>query len=307
MSEDVKKLEKLTPEQEGRLSYFREKWTKIGLATGPVDQKAMEEAVDEAYRRADLSPPNYHIWVGSPLAGCIYAAILTESVQLDERGEIKGDPAEVAKAIREQLQGCGYGQHDANWLAFYDAFKEFGVPGLECLEGLWALGGSGWWWPFEELVIMSPRPDSVSFDPDGRLHHEDQAAILYPDGFGVYCWHGVRVPPWIILHPDRIDVETIRKEQNTEINRVLIERYGYDRYLQDTKAKLVHEDQAGRLWEQGDLMVVEVVNSTPEPDGSQKHYWLPVPNNIRTAHEAVAWTFGFEGDAAKDYHPDVQS
>ena len=40
--------------------------------------------------------------------------------------------------------------------------------------------------------------------------------------------------------------------------------------------------------------VVEVVNATPEPDGSYRRYFLRVPPQVRTAREAVAWTFGFE-------------
>ena len=38
--------------------------------------------------------------------------------------------------------------------------------------------------------------------------------------------------------------------------------------------------------------MVEVVNSTPEPDGSRRTYFLRVPPTTRTATAAVAWTFG---------------
>jgi hypothetical protein len=46
--------------------------------------------------------------------------------------------------------------------------------------------------------------------------------------------------------------------------------------------------------------MVEVRNSTPEPDGSVKHYWLRVPPHCKTASKAVAWTFGL---SVKDYAP----
>jgi hypothetical protein len=49
-------------------------------------------------------------------------------------------------------------------------------------------------------------------------------------------------------------------------------------------------------------VVVKVVNSTPEPDGSFKDYLLRVPPDIRTPREAVAWTF-----ATDDYRPAVQT
>jgi hypothetical protein len=50
--------------------------------------------------------------------------------------------------------------------------------------------------------------------------------------------------------------------------------------------------------------MVQVVNATPEPDGSARSYWLRVPPDMRTAREAVAWTFALgEGE----YAPAVQT
>jgi hypothetical protein len=43
--------------------------------------------------------------------------------------------------------------------------------------------------------------------------------------------------------------------------------------------------------------VVEVVNATPEPDGTRKHFFLQVPAHMRTAREAVAWTYGMSEHA----------
>jgi hypothetical protein len=40
--------------------------------------------------------------------------------------------------------------------------------------------------------------------------------------------------------------------------------------------------------------MVEVKNSTPEPDGSTKRYMLRVPPQIETATAAVAWTFDMD-------------
>jgi hypothetical protein len=39
-------------------------------------------------------------------------------------------------------------------------------------------------------------------------------------------------------------------------------------------------------------VVVEVENGTREPNGWRRRYFLRVPPNMRSAHEAVAWTFG---------------
>jgi hypothetical protein len=50
--------------------------------------------------------------------------------------------------------------------------------------------------------------------------------------------------------------------------------------------------------------MVEVVNATAEPDGSQKTYFLRVPPETRTAREGVAWTFGM---AEQEYAPEVET
>ncbi len=52
------------------------------------------------------------------------------------------------------------------------------------------------------------------------------------------------------------------------------------------------------------LVMVEVVNSTPEPDGRFKHYWLRVPPAVGTAREGVAWSFGM---AAEKYAPQLET
>jgi hypothetical protein len=84
-----------------------------------------------------------------------------------------------------------------------------------------------------------------------------------------------------------------------------MEAYGFDRYLRDAGATLAGRDRFGSLWrlDQPDdepLVMVEVVNATPEPDGTRASYWLRVPPDIGSPHAAVAWTFGF---SERTYRP----
>ncbi|MGK4422445.1 DUF6745 domain-containing protein, partial [Klebsiella pneumoniae] len=44
------------------------------------------------------------------------------------------------------------------------------------------------------------------------------------------------------------------------------------------------------------IVMVELVNASPELDGSLKTYMLRVPPTVRTCREAVAWTFGMTVD-----------
>jgi hypothetical protein len=49
---------------------------------------------------------------------------------------------------------------------------------------------------------------------------------------------------------------------------------------------------------------VKVINSTAEPDGTFKTYWLRVPSHINTAKDAVAWTFGLDSN---EYKPIIET
>lgn len=63
--------------------------------------------------------------------------------------------------------------------------------------------------------------------------------------------------------------------------RAMMEQHGDDEALCDAYWRGVAETLAAK-------------------DGSRKDYWLRVPPAMRTAREAVAWTFGKD---SKDYHP----
>ncbi len=42
------------------------------------------------------------------------------------------------------------------------------------------------------------------------------------------------------------------------------------------------------------VLVLHLFNHSLKPDGSREEYWLVVPNTVRTPHEAVAHSFGFD-------------
>ncbi len=104
-------------------------------------------------------------------------------------------------------------------------------------------------------------------------------------------------------------MQRIDAESNAEVRRVMIDRYGTERYIVDGGATEVSRDRCGILYRKalaGDeaIVMVKVRNSTPEPDGSVKDYWLRVPPDVKTAREAVAWTFGVP---AEEYAPSVET
>jgi hypothetical protein len=147
-----------------------------------------------------------------------------------------------------------------------------------------------------------------------RLHNSSGPA-LRSDIENLYFWHGVMVPAFVVTRPDWITLKHIADEDNAEVRRVFIERYGLSRYLLDSGAQKLAEDEFGELYRteiSGDepLVMVKVLNSTPELDGTQKPYFLRVHPEMRvllpngeglgnaqnaTPLNAIASTFGMTG------------
>lgn len=69
-----------------------------------------------------------------------------------------------------------------------------------------------------------------------------------------------------------------------------------------------HQVRAGgELWvdvNDEPLVMIKVLNSTPDPDGHYQSYFLRVPPDMTQAHEAVVWTFGLTKD---EYAPVFES
>lgn len=294
-------ITELTPEQEAQLSVYRDKWIEIGLRTGPADIEAAKEALVKVYAAAEppLEPPREVLHMPSPRA--------------------------AAQWERENGRGSGldaviFGAHDASWLAFYDFWHS--VVGIDCskAEGLWALARCACWcWVYEDLAIVTDFPSETHFDEQDRLHREDGPAMAYSDGFGVWAIHGVRVPEKVVTAPEKLTLEKINGERNAEVMRVMIDRYGSGRYMEEMGARAVGEPFHGsQLYEmevaiQGreekvPMARVRAVNSTADPDGSHKIYWLKVPPGMSCAQEALAAIHPdpFRKDW-RDYAPTVET
>ena len=213
-----------------------------------------------------------------------------------------------------QAYGWWYYRFDLSWIAtMHLGAMQLNKPAVDAwakplfeayIAGCWRLHFTDdtlYW-------IAKPAVHTETANGRRRLHHETHAA-LESDIEDLYFWHGVLVPAFVVVRPDWITVKHIETEENAEVRRVMIERMGYERYILESGAQLVHSDEIGALYrkelpDDEPLVVVHVVNSTPEPDGSLKRYALRVPPDMRTAREAVAWTFGL---SEEEYAPDIET
>lgn len=150
--------------------------------------------------------------------------------------------------------------------------------------------------PMTRFCIVCENPTGLHIDKRERLHNETGLAIEYPDGWGVYALNGVIVPKKVVMNPSDITLKEAHEYPNIEVRRLMQKAMGYDKYLDGMGFKPVQEDGFGVLYKaqqerDEDLCVVKVVNSTPEPDGTYKDYYLRVDPRCKTALEAVAWTW----------------
>lgn len=107
--------------------------------------------------------------------------------------------------------------------------------------------------------------------------------------------------------------DRIANEPATALARSALAAFGGERDLR-ARGTVIDSglDAAGqprRLW-RGErrndeaLVAVEVVNSTPEPDGSRTHHFLRVLPSTTRCRDAVAWTFGLAGP---QYQPALET
>lgn len=143
-----------------------------------------------------------------------------------------------------------------------------------------------------EGVLIVRRPLVLSHDEAGRLHSATGKAIQYPNGWGFYAWHGVRVPEKVIRDPEDLTRDDFLNEPNLEVRRVIQERMG-SRFVRELGGHIIDTGSRGTLYEvelpddpERVARYVQVQDaSTP------RQYFLRVPPTITTAAEAVAWSF----------------
>ena len=161
-----------------------------------------------------------------------------------------------------------------------------------------------------EFCIVSDRPEILLVDEDNRPHCDDGPFCRWRDGTALYSIHGVRVPWWVVEHPERITVERIHGESNTEVRRIMLERYGIERYMEG--ATLVDEcmDEVGQVLrllrrdvpDDEPIVMVRLVNSTPDSDGTRRIYLRRVPPDITATSTTSAamvarnWTANISPD-----------
>jgi hypothetical protein len=147
----------------------------------------------------------------------------------------------------------------------------------------------------------------------------------------------VLVPELVVMSPGLITIEHITRETNAEVRRKMLERYGWARYITGCGAQIVDSvpmDHAiaglrgARLLrkelagEPEPIVYLDMLNCTPEPDGSYKRYLERIDPKAyggdagRLCHAAMASLWRYRDDSGRlrrtferwqDYVPTAES
>ncbi len=203
---------------------------------------------------------------------------------------------------------------DMDWLGYYDICKcawqsniELDTPYLDFLK----LGGFQLI-AFENYCLVILRPTAISRNENLALHAEEGPAVSWGDGSGLYFWNGVEVPGKLIETPELVTQSEILDEHNAEKRRCYQEILGSERFGNllgleaiDTKLdQFENEIILFRTRERDKLVGDHIYFAKVICPSTRRAYFLCVPPRIKTADEAVAWTFGKSPD---NYNPIIET
>lgn len=285
------------------------KWIGIGLSTEKTNHEKVKETIKALYQDIFNLPVPRIAHFKSPVACSVGAA----RTAMEMMGE--ASPGEVLDEEKEKrlklLTSEGYSNYYINqfWADFGAGIEwvnknekeAFANKDLEKKAEIFKvlIEECGWTWFHEELFCYSSKPVTIKRDANGKLHCTTGMAIEYADGFGISAIHGIVIPNEWLTRPATIDM--IRNEGNIEKRRILIDLMGVKNFVKEGKFKVVDRGEpdhqvkglrnARLLKDESGELILEMVNSTPEADGTNKLYHLRIDGtayNGRAEKECLA-------------------
>jgi hypothetical protein len=210
---------------------------------------------------------------------------------------------------RENGPAVEFTNGDKEWFINGELHRDDG-PAIEYVSGIkqWYRNGQR---HREDGPAIETIGGSRYWYENGKCHREDGPAVELSHGFKIWFIRGIE----LTQHEHQqiinktITLQQIENEENIERRRLFTETYGLERYIQDSKAKIISQDEYRSLYKKDQIndepiVMVKVKNSTPEHDGTYKFYFMRVPPNMKTPKEAIAWTFGLNKE---EYNPNIET
>jgi hypothetical protein len=125
---------------------------------------------------------------------------------------------------------------------------------------------------------------------NGQLHREDAPAIEGADGNKRWYLNDVEVTEQIVMQPKAITLAQIQKSHNNEVQSIMIERYGWQRYLVDSHSQMLDKrDNAIENTKEALFATGSFGNRLVVTCPTGRIFTLGVPNTAKTCEEAQQW------------------
>ena len=293
----------LTPGEWEKLLAYREEWYAIGSATGPADRFLAQKHLTNMYAHLNKPEPQY-LWVESPASACLFF-LCVRNQDCSKWASLR---ASLRASLGASLRASLGGSHESYWIAYFKFARD--VLGVQYKQDDLSLllhweqisRSCGWLWPYDGLCVVSDRPIVQHVDEQRRLHCETGPAMAFADGYALWSWHGALVSQRLIEKPQTITLDDIFGEKNIEVRRVMIERFGWDRFLEARKADLIAMDTEPigppglrGLFRSHDGQRVLICCCASSGDS----YYLEVPPEIETCQQAANWLANTDEDGLK--------
>ena len=236
-----------------RIAEVVEDWTKVLSETAPMVREAAGRAVLGLYESAGLKRPIDARLPAEKDAGP--EIVFCDGVRdyyrkADEfAGKIRSTDAAAAKFTKKDAQNAlSTPWSDGNWLAADDYYCKYIATAAEArkshpIQFLKEFARNAFALAlFEKVAFVIERPCKIVYREQGTVlqwHNTGGAVLEWPDGEQVYAIEGFFVDEQLVMHPETQTIEQIHEEQNLELRRIRIERYGWDKYLAASGAKVI--------------------------------------------------------------------
>jgi hypothetical protein len=195
-----------------------------------------------------------------------------------------------------------YDRHQGgNMWAHYDcylsAWRDVMGLDLRCFEkyASWeesALNG-GSRYMHEKFCLVCEFPDQINQDDNNLPHCESGPSLSWMDGFAVWHIHGIAVDEQIVMRPHTQTVEQINGETNADVRAVRIERFGWARYLRESKAECIdHGRNAISNTDEALYLLADGTKRFVAGCTTAKLVTMGVPSEIETCEQAQLWLAG---------------
>lgn len=162
----------------------------------------------------------------------------------------------------------------------------------------------------KQALVLAESP-TVRLNADGELHNDEGPAVYWADGAKQYYIDGHELGylgELIVEKPEQLTLEHINGEENEEIKRLAIERYGWGRYLENIGATVVdrRENAVDNTIEALVAIRTKIYrrswrSATPEEvtleqrklilscRSTARQYFLAVPETVKSCEEGQRW------------------